>query len=144
MAGRCEAFVIAAALLILAPPCAAEGPAERLARIEAAFAPTGERVRCISLAALDHTHIIDDRHILFRLGVDTHYLNVLPRPCRGLSHHDALRIDSRNGRLCDVDWVRAIDSGLPLAFGMRGRACGLGAFLRLERRAPAGDATPQR
>ena len=100
--------------------------------------------RSISLAALDHTHIIDDRHILFRLGVDTHYLNVLPRPCRGLSHHDALRIDSRNGRLCDVDWVRAIDSGLPLAFGMRGRACGLGAFLRLERRAPAGDATPQR
>jgi hypothetical protein len=143
MTGLRTALASVATLLFTAAPCAALTPAERLARFEATFAPTGETTRCLSLAALDHTRIIDDRHILFRVGVDTHYVNVLPRPCRGLSHRDALVIDSRNGRLCDVDWVRAVDSALPFGFGLRGPACGLGEFVRLERREAVADG-PQR
>ena len=102
-----------------------------LADLDQRFARTGEFERCLTRFRIDRIRVLDDQHVLFRAGLKRHYLNTLARPCVALSRNDALMIDTRTPRLCDVDVVRVINRLNPQ---FRGPACLLGRFERLEPR----------
>lgn len=113
------------------PSAVGAAPADVLARLDQRFERTGEFERCLTRLRIDRIRILDERHILFRAGLNRHYLNTLTRPCAALNRNDALVIDTRTPRLCDIDVVRVIDRLNPR---FRGPACLLGRFERLEER----------
>ncbi|MEQ8233119.1 MAG: hypothetical protein RLW61_07895 [Gammaproteobacteria bacterium] len=140
--------LLLATLGVVAWPAAfARAAAERAAAsptawLDGEWRRTGERMRCLSLARIRATRVLDERHILFRVGAGTWYLNALPRDCHALDRHDALWLDTRTPRLCDLDWVRVIEP--PAGIAPRGPACGLGVFERVERDDDGTGATPAR
>ncbi len=106
----------------------------RRADFEARYVRTGDIEQCLSLAHIDEIRVLDHQHIVFRVGLNRHYLNTLPRPCQALRFHHAIAIETRTARLCDVDWVRVLRPFDSQLAGVRGPACGLGRFERLEAR----------
>ncbi len=82
--------------------------------------------RCVNLAALDSTEIIDDRNILFYMRGDQIYRNVLPRRCFGLQRNDAFSYRTNARQLCNVDTITVLQ---PFGGGLdEGATCRLGPF----------------
>lgn len=88
-----------------------------------------EPERCIRLAGIDETHIVDDQTILFYMRNDDVYQNVLRQACHGLKRDDGFSYKTLGGNLCLTDTVtvlRRFGGGLEA-----GRTCGLGPFIRI-------------
>ena len=103
-------------LLALVPlaPLSAQGPDD------------SEPVKCIRLAAIDRTEIIDDRRIAFHMRNREIYVNNLDHACPDLRRDRAFGYQTSTGRLCSVDVITILDrfaSGLS-----RGATCRLGMF----------------
>ena len=89
-----------------------------------------EPERCIRLAGIDQTHIVDDQTILFymRQG-DVVFQNVLRLECRGLKRADRFGYKTIGGNLCSTDAVtvlRTFGGGFD-----SGMTCSLGEFVRI-------------
>lgn len=88
-----------------------------------------EPERCIRLAGIDETYIIDDQTILFYMRGDDVYQNVLRNECSGLKREDRFSYKTLGGNLCRTDTVTVLQR-----FGGgfdAGRTCGLGPFVRI-------------
>ena len=87
--------------------------------------------RCISLARIDRTHVLDDYSILFYLRGRKVYINKLPRKCPGLRRADSFMYKTSLSQLCDLDIITALDN---IGFGFsRGASCGLGKFYPIDK-----------
>lgn len=87
--------------------------------------------RCISLARIDRTHILDDYNILFYMRGKKVYINKLPRKCPGLRRADSFMYKTSLSQLCDLDIITALDN---IGFGFsRGASCGLGKFYPIDK-----------
>ena len=114
MLARCSIVLLGA--LVLSPPEAfAQDEAEDL-----------EPVRCLSMASIRRTRIVDDATVLFYHGRGRVYVNRLERECVGLAHHGKftyrVQTGARHSRLCSTDTITVIErTG-------RGFNCDLGMF----------------
>lgn len=87
-------------------------------------------VRCINVSKIRRTKVVDDRTILFYALGKKAYLNILPRPCRGLARENRFSYATFSRRLCDLDSIQVMYHG----GGMQpGRSCALGSFIRITR-----------
>ena len=85
-----------------------------------------EPLRCLSMASIRSTKVIDDMTILFFHGRGRVYVNRLERECVGLSRNGKFTYEvhsgARHARLCDADSITVLErTG-------RGFNCGLGMF----------------
>ena len=112
---------------------------EHWADFQARFERTGQIERCLMRHRIIETRVIDNRHILFRTGVNRYYLNTLPHECASLDHARTIGIDTPTSNLCDVDSVKVLDTAFHRSPGRRliGPTCGLGRFERVEKRTAA-------
>ncbi len=82
--------------------------------------------RCVSLARIKRTDVVDDQNILFYMNGRKVYLNKLPHKCHGLARADAFMYRTSMSQLCDLDIITVLNN---IGFGfMRGPSCGLGTF----------------
>lgn len=89
-----------------------------------------EGERCIHLARIDRTKVIDNRHILFYMKGGDVYSNELPHKCIGLRKGKTFMYKTSLNKLCNVDTITVLDD---LGFGYsRGATCGLGKFQPVE------------
>ena len=96
--------------------------------------------RCISLARIDRTHVLDDYNILFYMRGKKVYINKLPHKCHGLRRADSFMYKTSLSQLCDLDIITALDN---IGFGFsRGASCGLGTFYPITR--PVENRKPDR
>lgn len=87
--------------------------------------------RCVSLARIDNTHVLDDRNILFYMRGKKVYINKLPHKCHGLRRADSFMYKTSLSQLCDLDIITVLDN---IGFGFsRGPSCGLGSFYPIDR-----------
>ncbi len=85
-----------------------------------------EAVRCVQLARVERTQVVDDENIFFYMNDGTVYRNQLPRPCPGLSREERFMYKVPTGRLCDLDTITVLTD---FGGGFRqGAGCGLGRF----------------
>ena len=85
-----------------------------------------EPVRCLSMASVRSTKVIDDQTVLFFHGRGRVYLNRLERTCVGLARNGKFTFEvqtgARHARLCATDSITVLErTG-------RGFNCGLGMF----------------
>ena len=85
-----------------------------------------EPLRCLSMASIRSTRVIDDQTVLFFHGRGRVYLNQLERECVGLAHNGKFTFEvqtgARHARLCATDSITVLErTG-------RGFNCGLGMF----------------
>jgi len=86
----------------------------------------GENEKCVSLARIDRTRVVDERTILFYMRGGDIYLNRLPHRCIGLRRGKTFMYKTSLNRLCNVDIITVLDD---IGFGFsRGASCGLGSF----------------
>ncbi len=85
--------------------------------------------RCIQIAQIRSSKILDSQSIEFKLTGDRTYLNVLPRKCPGMRANQPFAYSTSQSVLCNVDLITLLEPGL----GMRtmGR-CGLGMFYPID------------
>jgi hypothetical protein len=86
-----------------------------------------ERLRCVSVASIDRTEVIDDRTIAFFLSGGRIYVNRLDRACPNLNRGRPFSYRTSTGQLCSVDVITVVED-----FGQgldRGASCGLGEFV---------------
>jgi hypothetical protein len=88
--------------------------------------------RCVTIARIRSTDILDDRTILFYLrGNKEVYRTYLPRECPGLERADRFSYRTHNGQLCDVDTITVLEEiGLSLSPTF---TCRLGEFHPISR-----------
>lgn len=87
--------------------------------------------RCVSLARIDRTHVLDDYNVLFYMRGKKVYINKLPRKCSGLRRADSFMYKTSLSQLCDLDIITALDN---IGFGFsRGASCGLGKFYPIDK-----------
>jgi hypothetical protein len=88
--------------------------------------------RCVSVARIRNTDILDDRTILFYMrGNREVYRTYLPRECPGLERNDRFSYQTQNGQLCDSDTITVLEqfgAGLSPSF-----TCRLGDFFPITR-----------
>ena len=125
--------MIFALALALAVSAEAKTAAERLAGFEASFERTGETERCLSLHRIRDTRVVDERHILFRIGARAYYVNTLPHACGALTVDRGFVIGPELTRLCDVDWITVVVGPVSRDGPVQGPSCGLGQFERVEK-----------
>jgi hypothetical protein len=85
-----------------------------------------EPLRCLSMASIRSTKVIDDRTVLFFHGRGNVYVNRLERECVGLLRNGKFTYEVHTGarhvRLCEMDSITVLErTG-------RGFNCGLGMF----------------
>jgi hypothetical protein len=85
-----------------------------------------EPLRCLSMASIRSTKVIDDQTVLFFHGRGRVYLNRLERECVGLARNGKFTFEvqtgARHARLCATDSITVLErTG-------RGFNCGLGMF----------------
>lgn len=96
------------------PPAAAAEPA----------AAAGER--CISLAAIRNTKVVDDSTIDFYMRDGRILRNTLPYSCPSLGFEEAFTYSTSLSQLCSTDIITVVHQG----GGPRlGASCGLGSFV---------------
>jgi hypothetical protein len=85
-----------------------------------------EPLRCLSMASIRSTRVVDDSSVLFFHGRGQVYLNRLERACVGLARYGKFTYEvhtgARHARLCATDSITVLErTG-------RGFNCGLGLF----------------
>lgn len=78
---------------------------------------------CLSTRRITKNIVVNDLNILFLVSGKTAYLNILPKPCKGLSRYRRFSYRTTAGSLCNLDTIQIVrGSGYP------GRTCVLGSF----------------
>jgi hypothetical protein len=85
-----------------------------------------EPLRCLSMASIRSTKVVNDGNVLFYHGRGSVYLNRLERQCLGLARYGKFTYEvhtgARHARLCATDSITVLErTG-------RGFNCGLGMF----------------
>ncbi len=80
--------------------------------------------RCIQIAQIRSSRVIDSQSIEFKMTGRRTYLNVLPNKCPGLRKNQPFGYSTRQSTLCNVDLITVLDTGLRQPMGR----CGLGLF----------------
>jgi hypothetical protein len=85
-----------------------------------------EPLRCLSMASIRSTRVVDDQTVLFFHGRGRVYVNRLERACVGLARNGKFTYEvhtgARHARLCETDSITVLErTG-------RGFNCGLGMF----------------
>jgi hypothetical protein len=89
-----------------------------------------EVLDCVNLSRIDHTHVVDNRNILFYMRGGNIYLNRLSHAVPGLDRNDGFMYRTRMGRLCRVDTVTVLERW---GFGLTEGASGtLGDFVLVD------------
>jgi hypothetical protein len=83
-------------------------------------AEDGGAARCLPLANILRTEIVDDRTILFHLRDRTVWRNRLPNRCPGLRFQGGFAYETSIDQLCDLDLIRVLPP--------TGGVCTLGVF----------------
>ena len=90
-----------------------------------------EPLKCLSMASIRSTKVVDDNTVLFFHGRGRVYVNRLERECVGLAHNDKFTYEvhtgARHARLCATDSITVLER-----MG-RGFNCGLGLFEEISR-----------
>jgi len=97
-----------------------DSPRVRAPAVEVA----GEAVDCLQASNIRSTRVHDDYTIDFAMTGGRIYRNTLPQRCPGLGFEERFAYELRTGRLCRVDTIKVLRPD-----GLRGPACGLGAFV---------------
>jgi hypothetical protein len=89
-----------------------------------------EPLRCLSMASIRTTRVVDDQTVLFFHGRGRVYVNRLERACVGLARNGKFTYEvhtgARHARLCETDSITVLErTG-------RGFNCGLGMFEPIE------------
>lgn len=85
---------------------------------------------CVNLTRIDHTHVVDDRNILFYMRGGDIYLNRLSHSVPGLDRNDGFMYRTHMGRLCRIDTVTVLERW---GFGLTEGASGtLGDFVLVD------------
>ena len=106
-------------------------PAGLLATLLLALASVGHTEEgaeqdCVTLSSIDHTDVIDDRHIAFYLRNGDILVNELDRTCPRLDEGRPFGYRTSISRLCHVDMITVLER---TAGGLTaGASCGLGKF----------------
>jgi len=116
----------------LAASCATGG--ERTERVNKAAAetlakyePTGEKERCISTSRIDQMTAVDEKTLLFRLGVNDYYVNKVRGRCNGATFSsNRFQYKVTGSQLCSIDIIDVVDTS-----GFTTGACSLGEFEEL-------------
>lgn len=86
-------------------------------------------VRCLAAGRYRQVDILNDRVLVFRGRGGRAWINLLPRPCRGLRRDMVLAIETRGARICSRDQFRGMPRiGPEAATGF----CSLGTFRPVE------------
>lgn len=87
--------------------------------------------RCLSLASIRRTEVIDDDTIIFHMRAGRTFLNQLPRTCPGLERNEQFMYEVSTSRLCSTDWITVLErfGGLGPS---RGFTCRLGEFFAID------------
>ncbi len=89
----------------------------------AGYGATGDLHDCVDESQVQHTIILDDSTVVFRLQDDSHFMNRLPALCEGLKGATGISYSTARAEgLCAEDIIFAYTF------------CALGPFERLERR----------
>lgn len=80
--------------------------------------------RCISLAVIDHTEVIDDQTVVFHMKNGDIFLNHLDRTCPTLAPGEVFSYRTASRQLCSVDFI-TVHPDFPRAGGI---SCRLGMF----------------
>jgi hypothetical protein len=90
-----------------------------------------EPLRCLSMASIRSTKVVDDSTVLFFHGRGRVYVNRLERECVGLARNDKFTYEvhtgARHARLCVTDSITVLERA------GRGFNCGLGLFEEISR-----------
>lgn len=120
-------FAVAAGALLFAAVAHADAPVAR-----DAVAPTAPNTPaasnaedCLMANRIRRTTVVDDRTVLFYVGQNQIYKNVLPYKCSLLRSYDTIVYKPTNNQLCSVDTIAPLDTSTPATVFAR---CGLGTF----------------
>lgn len=99
--------------------------------------------RCVPLAQISRTDVVDDYNVLFYMRNGKIYRNPLPHRCIGLKNESTFMYRTSLSRLCDLDIITVLYN---YGFGYTpGPSCGLGRFYPItEEEAKALKASPPR
>lgn len=82
--------------------------------------------RCLYVAAIKRTKVVDNQNILFYTRDHKVYNNHLPHACAGLAAANTFKYATSQSRLCNVDTITVLNQ---ISGGyMPGATCGLGLF----------------
>jgi hypothetical protein len=94
--------------------------------VHKAVAATAELATCVDLNRIDHTHVVDDRNILFYLRGGNIYLNRLAHAAIGLERNRPFMYRTSIGRICANDLITVLEDW---GFGFTpGASSALGKF----------------
>ena len=92
--------------------------------------PEKNTPRCLSIARIHRTQIVDDQVILFHMRDGTIFRNELPQRCYGLRIQNGFGYATPLDRVCDLDVIQVLGGTLS--------RCNLGRFDLIE---PSSDLT---
>lgn len=89
-----------------------------------------EPLRCVRLASIDRTEVIDNHNIAFFLKGGHIYVNRLRATCRRLAPGRAFSYSVSTGQICTVDTIAVLEN---FGFGLtRSDTCSLGTFIPMD------------
>lgn len=115
----------------LAASCATGAAVERVnksaAETLAKYEPTGEKERCVSASRIDQMTAVDEKTLLFRLGVNDYYVNKVNGRCNGATFSsNRFQYKITGSQLCSIDIIDVVDTS-----GFTTGTCSLGEFEEL-------------
>ena len=104
-------------------------------RVEAIFADGADMVeigseQCLPARRIRGVDVLDNRTVVFDMGLRDNYLVRLKRPCFGLRRDSAIGYEMHGGRLCRLDGFRSIETWGLNRF-VPGPRCSIPAFIKL-------------
>ena len=104
-------------------------------RVEAIFANGADMVeigseQCLPARRIRGVDVLDNRTVVFDMGLRDNYLVRLKRPCFGLRRDSAISYEMHGGRLCRLDGFRSIETWGLNRF-VPGPRCSIPAFIKL-------------
>ncbi len=97
--------------------------AERVAKLNERYQPTGKMRKCVSYSQIRDTQVLDDQTIFFRATGRRGYVNKMSRKCPRLLSEERFAYRSHTGQLCRGEVISVLDS-----FGQTWASCSLGEF----------------
>ena len=69
--------------------------------------------RCIRARLIKKIEVLDDKHVVFRLGRDEYYLVAFERGCATLNRNSTIGYDSDGSRVCALDSIHPLNGIAP-------------------------------
>ena len=104
-------------------------------RVEAIFADGADMAeigseQCLPARRIRGVDVLDNRTVVFDMGLSDNYLVRLKHPCFGLRRDSAISYEMHGGRLCRLDGFRSIETWGLNRF-VPGPRCSIPAFIKL-------------